>query len=189
MSDVALGLRCSRRHRAIHDSGPRTPPYHYVVIHSTESGLNTAEAVARYFTIPIDDDRPASTHLVLDNASCFRCVPDDVIPWGAPPLNRHGFHIEICGRASWTRIEWLKARASIDKAAQATGRWCFAFDIPVIWRGVPALRNGLHGITSHRNVAQAFGETNHTDPGKHFPYDVFMRRVIFHYREVAGKPD
>ena len=84
--DTVWAARCKRR-RAKHDSGPRkASAIRHVVVHSTEGG--TAASVASFFATTAR----ASTQLVVDEVECYRCVPDLVIPWGAPGVDATGLH-------------------------------------------------------------------------------------------------
>lgn len=174
-------LSCNKSIRAANDSGPRRLSPKYVVIHSTESpnAKGSAKNVATFFSRP---STQASVHRVVDDNACYQTLPDNVIPWGAPPFNSRGLHIEQCGYAKWTRAEWLSHRATIDKAALITAQWANAYRIPITWLSVAGCKAQRSGITSHRNVSQAFGQSDHYDPGdptnnKHYPYDYFMAKV------------
>lgn len=174
-------LNCNREFRAANDSGPRSLSPKYIVIHSTESRnrKGSARAVAAYFARPTT---PASVQLTVDDFDCYRSLPDNVIPWGAPPFNSRGLHVEQCGYAAWTRAEWLAHRPTIDKAALAVARWSVMYDIPLTWLTPAGCKQYRSGVTSHRNVSLAFGQSDHTDPGdpkgnKHYPYDYFMAKA------------
>lgn len=182
MTSVNVHLGC-RSIRAANDSGKRNlkkVPLKYIVIHSTESPnrKNSAQNVAHFFQQP---DTQASVQLVMDDRECIRCLPDDIIPWGAPPLNTRGLHIEQCGFAAWSRAEWYEHLATINRAAKAAAYWAKAYHIPVTFLSPAMLKANKPGITSHRNVSLAFGLSDHTDPGpegnKHYPYDHFMAKT------------
>lgn len=181
---------CRQGPRAAHDSGPRrASSIRWVVIHSAEasddSGADTtAEGVAAYFHRP---DATASTQLAVDRDSCVRMLPDLVIPWGATGANAIGLHVEICGRAGWTRAEWLERRGMLDRAAFKVAAWCFHYEIPRKWLTTPNdLRLHRPGLTTHADVNKAFLGGSHWDPGPHFPRDVFLERVEHHFPEAAG---
>lgn len=182
MTVVNLHLGC-RYLEAKEHGGTRALPPKYVVIHSTESPNQTgsAKAVAEFFARGGNPNDPASTTITVDDTSCYRSLTDEVIPWAAPPFNSRGLHIEQCGYAAWTRAEWWKHKATIDKAAQAAAYWAIAYKIPIRFLSPAACKRYASGITCHRNISEAFGLSSHTDPGpldnKHYPYDYFMQRV------------
>lgn len=176
MADLPLSAPC-KVVRAANDSGPRRPgDLGLVVIHSTEGG--TARSVAGYFSRPTTR---ASTQLVIDDRECFRCVPDLVIPWGAPGANRRGLHIEHCGFARWSRDEWLEHRATIERSAIKAARWCWLYGIPARWLTLNGLRSGEQGFCTHAQCSVAFPpNSGHFDPGGGFPKPLYMQLVRKH---------
>jgi hypothetical protein len=176
-------LRPCKRRRARHDSGPRQARWlRHVVIHSTEGG--TAASVAAFFATSAQ----ASTQLVVDDRECYRCVPDLVIPWGAPGVNRDGLHIEHCGFARWSRAEWLRHLPTLERSAAKAARWAWQYRIPRRWLTVAELRAGRAGFCTHVDATRAFpGNSGHTDPGDGFPKDVYLALVRRFYRELAAE--
>lgn len=168
--------------RARHDSGPRrATDVRLVVVHSTEGG--TAESVARYFHTTAQ----ASTQLVVDDAECYRCVPDLVIPWGAPGANRSGLHVEHCGYARWSREEWLEHEPMLRLSAAKCARWCYHFRIPRRWLTVEQLKAGKRGFCTHADASKAFPpNAGHHDPGSGFPKALFMQYVRRAYAELIA---
>lgn len=163
----------STRYLAAHNSGQRNPKgLCYVVIHATEG--ETAQGAAEWFEDPRSE---GSANMVVGDYVAFRTLPDDVIPWAAPPLNTLGYHIEIAGYSAWTKEHWNFYRRRIQNAAYRAALRCIAWKIPAVWLGVPELLDGKHGLTSHANVSAAWHKTNHTDPGANFPYDYFTQCV------------
>lgn len=181
---------CNQGPRAAHDSGVRRANViRWAVIHSAEASDDTgpdttAEGVANYFA---RQDATASTQLAADRDSCVRMLPDLVIPWGATGANTNGLHIELCGRAGWTRQQWLDRRAILDRAAFKVAMWCFHYRIPRRWVGPVGLRLRRGGLTTHKDVNDAFKGGTHWDPGVGFPRDVFLQLVKHHYAEIAGQ--
>lgn len=147
-----------------------------IVLHDTEGGA--AESVAKYFQ---SKTAGGSAHLVVDDTSCYRCLPNSVIPWGAPGANTQGFHIEQVGYASWTGRQWLSHMGTLRRAAYKTAQHCKAFGIPVRFLTAKNLLAGMeHGITTHAEVSKwqaavgGPGDHSHTDPGAGWPRRVFM---------------
>lgn len=171
-----ISVKASTRYRAVHDSGSReAATIRYAVVHCTEGA--TAEGAAAWFA---NQHSGGSTQIVVDDAHAFRTLPDLRIPWGAPPLNSDGVHIEIAGYTHWTRTDWLEHRARIEHAAFFVAGWCKRYGIPARLVKTAGLRLRRRGITAHMWVSAAFRETTHTDPGPGFPWDVFMRAVHAH---------
>ena len=171
-----------------HEGERRQASIRYIVLHSTEGG--TAKSVAQYFMQP---DSGGSSNLVVDDYTCYRCLGDNVAPWGAPPLNTFGFHIEQCGYSAWSRQRWLLHRLTIRRAAYKAA-------LRMKWYGIPnrvldveelikdfflpadlnSNRNPgpMHGgIVTHATVSAAYHQSTHTDPGPHYPMDVFTGYV------------
>lgn len=159
--------------RAAHDSGRRRASWiRQVVIHSAEA--TSARGVAQFFATTAQ----ASTQLAVDDRTCYRCVPDLVIPWGAPGVNRSGLHVELCGFARWTRDEWLTHDKLLRRAAFKCGSWAWTYRIPMRWLSVPQVRGGTPGFLTHHDASQAFHTPGgHVDPGAGFPRDVFLGYV------------
>lgn len=184
---------CKQGPRAANDSGPRTASaIRWAVIHSAEASDDTgpdttAEGVAAYFARP---DTQASTQLAVDRDSCVRMLPDLTVPWAAPGANTNGLHVEICGRAGWTRAQWLEARRRpmLDRAAYKVAAWCHTYKIPRRWVGPIGLRLRRGGLTTHADVTKAFPGGTHWDPGPNFPRELFLELVQHHYAVIAGKP-
>lgn len=185
-----VGHVCRSTYPAFHHSGDRRPAsIRYIVMHSTEG--STAEAAARYFMTP---QSGGSANLVLDDVVCYRTLLDHVIPWGAPPLNTLGFHIEQAGFARWTRAEWLEHRSTLERAAYKAALRCHWYQIPARLLDAAALRSDFGdvkdksgipahpgplrgGIVTHATVSEAFGLSDHTDPGDGWPAELFVELV------------
>lgn len=190
MPKLAYGP-CTKGPRAAHDSGPRkASDIKWAVIHSAEAADDivpdtTAEGVANFFARP---STQASTQLAVDRDSCVRMLPDLVIPWGAAGANSNGVHVEICGRAAWTRAQWLdgKRQQMLDRAAFKVAMWCFHYKIPTRWVGPVGLKLGRAGLTTHADVNTAFRRGSHWDPGAGFPKDWFLARVKNHLADIQA---
>lgn len=172
---------CSTEFTAKHHSGKRPlSVILWVVIHDTEGG--SARAIAAYFQRAPTSDT-GSTHLVIDDISCYRTLGNDMIPWAAPGANTQGFHIELCGYAKWTNLIWQHHRQELDRAAYKTALHCRKFNLPPYFVTAPGLRAGQRGVTTHAECTKAFGGS-HTDPGFGWPRWWFMRRVRYHYKRL-----
>jgi hypothetical protein len=147
-------------------------------LHDTEG--DTAQGAAAYFGTAASG---GSSNLVVDDHECFRVLDDLVIPWGAPPLNTSGFHIEQAGYAKWTRSDWLQHEATIERAAYKAALRCERFDIPARVLNVAQLRAdfAMHephgGVVTHATISAAFGQSDHTDPGPNYPLGLFLTHL------------
>lgn len=189
MTADPLERECRTNLPAYHHSGERfASSIRYIVLHSTEG--DTAEGAAEYFTQP---GSGGSANLVVDDNRCYRTLADTVIPWGAPPLNTHGFHIEQAGFAHWTHAEWMSHERTIERAAYKASLRVRQHKIPVrvldvaaleedfgtvIEGGVPQKPGPLRGgIVTHATISAAYHETTHTDPGSAYPMAVFLQHL------------
>ena len=163
----------AKRLRARNDSGPRrASSVRHVVIHSTEGG--TAASVAQFFATTAK----ASTHLVIDNAGTYICVPELVIPWGAPGVNSSGLHIEHCGWSRWTTAEWSRNPWMLDQSARRAAMWSWQYGIPTVVLTPKQLRANRPGFCTHETATIAFDTPGgHTDPGDGFPIGAYMHAV------------
>jgi hypothetical protein len=170
-----IAAACNPRFHAQHYSGTRPlSEVHYIVMHCTQGP--SAIAAAAWFANPAS---AGSAHLSLDNDICYRTLPNEAIPWGAPGANYHGFHIEQAGYVSWTSIVWSKQhRLMIERAAYKAAVHCKLFDIPVRFVAATALAAGERGITTHAQCTKAFGG-DHTDPGPFYPMAYFIGRTKY----------
>jgi hypothetical protein len=152
----------------------------WIVLHSTEGG--TAASVARYFKSP---SASGSTHLVVDDVQCQRCLPNSARCWGAKGANLNGFHIEQCGFAKWSSDVWKSHRATLERAAYKTALHCDKFGIPPVFRDAADLEAGRPGITTHVECSTAFGGS-HWDPGPGWPRSLFMSYVKRYLKEMQA---
>lgn len=179
MSDP-IGASCKRDYDAYHTSGRRPlSAVKWVVLHDTEGG--TARSIARYFST---SSSGGSTHLVLDDNECYRCLDNNQVPWGAKGANYAGFHIEQCGFAHWTQATWMSHKSMLHRAAYKTALHCHRFNIPVRFCTAAMLKEGRRGITTHAECSKAFGGT-HSDPGKNYPLQHVMRLTAYYYNQLG----
>ncbi len=150
----------------------------WIVLHSTEGG--TAASVARYFQ---SSSASGSTHLVVDDHECQRCLPNSAVPWGARGANYGGFHVEQCGFARWSSEEWKSHLATLERAAYKTALHCNLFGIAPVFRKAADLEAGRPGVTTHAECATAFGGS-HWDPGPGWPRALFMTLVRRYLKEM-----
>ena len=140
----------------------------WIVVHCTESDAGGALGVANYFQ---SESSGGSTQLVVGEDGCYRCVGDLETPAGAPGANDRGLHIEIVGRASWTREQWLSRARTLGLASRAIAEWARTYRIPIRYVNAQGLKQGVPGVTTHADVSVAFKKSDHMDPGKNFPLE------------------
>lgn len=172
MASRPISSSCNRRYKASKSSGYRpASAVRWIVLHDTEGG--TAESIARYFS---GGNAGGSTHLVVDDNDCYRCLTNDQVPWGAKGANFSGFHIEQCGYARWSFAVWKLHIKTLRRAAYKTALHCKKFGLPIRFVDAAGLKAGKKGITTHRQCSLAFGGS-HWDPGPGWPKTLFMGMV------------
>jgi hypothetical protein len=163
----------------------------WIVLHSTESD-KTARDIGNYFaqtprevTLPsgkVVTQPGGSTQIVVGEDGCVRCVPDDEVPAGVPPLNEQGLHIEFVGYAAWTRDQWMARKKTLETGRQIVRSWSSMYGIPKKLLGPAALKDaynrGGKGVTTHMAATQAFRESDHMDPGSGFPLDYILGGIF-----------
>lgn len=145
----------------------------WIVLHDTESPADSADGVAAYFK---SHSAQGSAHLVIDGDDCHRVLLNTDIPWGAPGANTKGFHIEMVGRAKWTRAQWLAQDDELNRVAYKVALHAKRWNLPLYFRRAYGLKRGYRGITTHSECTKAFGGS-HTDPGSNFPMDVLLQKA------------
>lgn len=162
----------------------------WIVMHSAETSEreSTAEALGAYFQNPLRTDRSgalkpvtASAHYNVDSDTIVQSVREDCIAFHvrAPGVNAKSVGIELAGRASQTREQWLDAygRQMLPLAAALVRDLCERWQLPMEHVGPEGLLAGSPGITSHVDCRDAWHRDTHYDPGPHFPWDVFLDLV------------
>lgn len=192
MGRTAISSPCNPQYRAVHNSGKRlTKDITLWVVHVGEAP--TPLSIAKYFT---SLDSGGSAHLAIGNQQCFRCLPNDVIPWGAVGANTNGIHAEHAGYAAWSRDKWLNDNHNLlTRSAYKCAVHCKRFGIRREFLTAEDMINGhTNGITTHHQVnlyaiaKKIPGDHSHTCPGLGFPLqhkeDVYMELVHKHYQKL-----
>jgi N-acetyl-anhydromuramyl-L-alanine amidase AmpD len=160
-----------------------------IVIHDMEAPENstTAESVAKWFQTPAS--KPASAHICVDSDSIVQCVRDNNIAHAAPGANHDGIQIELAGYARQTLREWLDDYSvlTLSRGAHAAAQYCLKYNIPVKHLTNAELRAGQKGIVGHAQVTEVYKRSDHTDPGKNFPWTFFMG-ATHDYHAARKKP-
>lgn len=158
------------------DSGPRDPrTCLWAVVHTFEGNPQiTARDMAAYQQKP---ESGGSYTIVVDRqGTTARENDDNYIPWAAAQTgNRFGLHVSLAGRAAQTRAEWLAQDRQLRALARVLADWSNRYSIPLIKLTPDAVRTKrTKGVCGHHDISLAFGETDHTDPGPHFPWDTVL---------------
>lgn len=163
------------------DDGKRTSPPRLLVVHTFEDdGTWTAEKMADYQSGRLPHQRTGSYHVVIDGRgrSC-RENDNEYIPWAAGYNgNRAGLHASLSGRAAFTRQQWLAREAQLTELARWLAHESRANSIPLSVFPVDSIRTNGRGVCSHADISRAWPrDTDHTDPGPHFPWDYVLAKA------------
>lgn len=162
-------------------------PIRRLVIHATVSPCVAGGAVnvAHYFRE--DVVRPSSAHYIVDPSEAVQVVYDSWVAYHAPP-NAHSLGLELCDPMTGPAERWkdLNHRRMLRRAARLTAQLCLAYDIPPRKIGPAMLRENRKGVCGHVDVARAFGQSDHTDPGVDFPWRAFMAQVRCEYETIRA---
>jgi hypothetical protein len=135
---------------------------------------DAAEWTANYFATGAGG-RSVSSHYSADATSVVQCVRLRDTAWtvGNRPGNNRGINWELAGYASQTREQWLDAfgRAMLERAAVIMRRDMAEYSIPARILTDAQVKAFVPGVTSHAQLGRVFGGSDHTDPGKGFPWD------------------
>jgi hypothetical protein len=160
--------------------GPRREAPLWIVLHCTDGAEGPAKAedgAAELAAIP-PAGRKRSVHWFVDSDSVVQCVPTECEAWHAGrSANLYGEGIELCGRASQTREQWMDALSlpMLAIAARLVRTRADRLGLPLRFVTATQLRAHLTGITTHMELTRAFpAETTHSDPGPGFPLAEFL---------------
>jgi len=78
-------------------------------------------------------------------------------------------------------------RAMVTRTAELVAQLCLAYGVPVRRLSVADLKAGHEGICGHVDVAQAFRQSSHWDPGPGFPWKRFMGQVETFVAQMQGQ--
>ena len=147
-----------------------------ICIHVTVNTAGTpAENVATYQI----NTQSGSYHELTDTTPKHLTEnTDDWNVWAAGPTsNARHLHRSFVMWGTETRVDWLKHDKMLRDAAARDAAWAKKYYIPVVKLTGADLRAGKKGFFGHIETAQAWGETDHVDPGAGFPWDIYLGYV------------
>lgn len=149
----------------------------YVVIHNTGgTRLTSAADEASYATMRTD---VRSAHYYADKRQVLQSLDTDWRAWHlkSRPGNDQGIAYELTGWTSFSRDRWLEA-INWDALALQIARDAIAHHIQVQPLTITQIRTGKDsGIITADQARQAWGGTQRSGPGVHFPMDHLLRLV------------
>lgn len=166
--------------RAIYNGPPNgygrnRGPKLYIGVHNTSNDASVRDEVSYSKWRP---DK-TSTHYYADKLEIAQSLDTALCAnhAGSPEGNHTVIAWELVGTNSKTRAWWLANLCWPLIAAQMAAD-CREFDIPPRLLTVAEMRAGnVRGFVTHDLMRQAWGGTDHTDPGKNFPMDHLLALV------------
>lgn len=159
-------------------------PISLVIIHTNEGDHkpnmpddHTAEDLAAYLDRANTAQDWKSYHLICDDNSTVRYVPDDQAAWSALAANRRSLNLCFTGWAHWSRDEWMAHESMLRRGAAEVARWCATYHLPSIKLTPAQVGADQHGVCGHGDWSTGKNNGNHTDPGAAFPWATFMAMV------------
>lgn len=132
----------------------------------------TAENLCRWM-----DGQKVSYHKVVDDDSVVNYVPDERYSWSLRSGNSRSLNLCFTGYARFDRREWLSHEGMLKQGALEVRRWCDKYGIPRKKLSPSQVKADMSGICGHVDWTRGKLDGNHTDPGDHFPWDVFMSLI------------
>jgi len=159
-----------------------------VVIHSLEAPA--VDGMAYSLATGWIQTSQVSPHAITDPSETVDLLDDVTVGWHCGNGNQVSQGDEHTGYAAWTREQWLapKAFAALRLGAKRVAARCKRYNIPIRWLSIQQIRNGEKGLCSHADIAVALGGSTHTDPGRGFPYDLFIKMVQQWTDGTIGNP-
>lgn len=175
------------------DRGPRDPKtVPLIAIHTYECPREGGERALRNRASYQQTSRTGSYNvLVAADGKSLRANDDNYTPAASLVTgDRNGFHLSFLAYASDSRATWLKYDAQLREAARICGEWVKLYGHAVRRLSVEEVRSKkVKGFCSHGDISAAYRESDHTDPGPNFPWDVFLRYVGEHVNGTSQRKD
>jgi hypothetical protein len=155
-----------------------------VIIHTNEGDHkpnmpddHTAENLAAYLDRANAAEDWKSYHLICDDDSTVRYVPDDQAAWSARSANKRSLNICFTGWAHWTSDEWAAHLPMLRRGASEVAKWCGIYTIPTDKLTPAQVTLDQYGICGHWDWTVGKRDGTHTDPGLAFPWSLFIDLV------------
>ena len=172
MTDNAVDIDL---HHLIPFGRPTPLPKKVVVIHTTENAPGTPSRNIIDYQVRTQS---GSYHRLVDSTGKITMAnTDDWQTWSTGNKgNDIALHVSCVAQAKMTREQWLAQPKMLEGVARVIAHWSKKYQIPLVKLSRAELGAGKHGVAGHLE-AQVWGNTDHWDPGYHFPYDVVLKRA------------
>lgn len=149
----------------------------YIVIHNTSNPRDASAQDEATYAKRREDG--TSSHFYADHIGIIQSLDTD---WraqhvGSKQGNDHGISYEITGKNSYSRDWWL-THVNWDLLTRSIAAACRNHRIePQVLDIIQIKAGTVTGIITHDQARQAWGGTDHTDPGPGFPMDHLIALV------------
>lgn len=160
-----------------HGGAFRSGEPHLIVIHSLEAparrGLAWDLANGWIKTAGV------SPHSMTDPGETVDLLDLNTVGWHCGNGNQYSIGLEVTGYAAWSTADWTTGDAfeALKLDAKRATEVARAKNIPMRWLSLAQIRAGERGFCTHADISATYAGTNHTDPGRGFPYALFMQLV------------
>lgn len=154
--------------------GPQKTKKKYIAIHSTENLNASARDEAGYAKRRPDS---VSSHYYADKKEVIQSLDTDYRAFHAGSVKGNDLAIawEFCGTARWSRQQWLD-NINWPAVAKQMKKDLAAHSISPRDLTVSQIKAGnITGLITHDEMRQAWGGTDHWDPGPGFPMDHLIK--------------
>ncbi|QDF20068.1 endolysin [Corynebacterium phage Lederberg] len=172
MTDNAVDIDL---HHLIPFGRPTPLPKKIIIVHTTENAPGTPSRNIIDYQVRTQS---GSYHRLVDATGKITMAnTDDWQTWSTGNKgNDIALHVSCVAQAKMTREQWLAQPKMLEGVARVIAHWSKKYQIPLVKLSRAELGAGKHGVAGHLE-AQVWGNTDHWDPGYHFPYDVVLRRA------------
>ena len=172
MTDNAVDIDL---HHLIPFGRPTPLPKKIIIVHTTENAPGTPSRNIIDYQVRTQS---GSYHRLVDSTGKITMAnTDDWQTWSTGNKgNDIALHVSCVAQAKMTREQWLAQPKMLEGVARVIAHWASKYGIPLVKLSRAELGAGKHGVAGHLE-AQVWGNTDHWDPGYHFPYDVVLRRA------------
>jgi N-acetyl-anhydromuramyl-L-alanine amidase AmpD len=153
-----------------------------IVIHTMETPETPSRARQVWNWFAGKTAPHASAHYMVDNKEILQSVKDEDTAWAVADslLNQTSISIEHAGQASQTTAQWNDAysNAELKLSAKLSAELAKKYNIPAVKLSPADILAGKSGFCGHNDITAAKKIAGgHTDPGKNFPWDKYLKLV------------
>lgn len=153
-----------------------------IVVHTMETPETPSRARQVWNWFAGTTSPHASAHYMVDNLQILQSVADEDTAWAVDDfdLNQQSISIEHAGSASQNDGEWNDKYSNdeLKLSAKLAKELATKYNIPIVKLSPADILAGKSGFCGHIDITTAKKIAGgHTDPGKYFPWDKYLKLV------------